>query len=158
MKFIAVHVRRGDFKNACKDGRKNPSCDIPLSTFADHVESVREQLLQIKKRRVDKVVLFSGPSLSLSSFALVFSYTHYATDEKDPNFWDEVKSRGWHRIDHDAEGTEKKYSGWHPTLIDVAIQSMASGFVGTTGSTFSLVSLKRVESWNDGIGVMARGF
>jgi len=77
-------------------------------------------------------------------------------DEKDSSLWGDVEVHGWYRIDHDKEETEKKYGGWHPALLDVVIQSMVSGFVGTTGSTFSLLSLKRVKSWNNGFGVLDR--
>ena len=105
---------------------------------------------------MEKVVLFSGSSFRLFSLAHFLTSLVRSADEKDPSFWSDVEARGWYRIDHDKEETEKKYDGWHPALLDVVIQSMASGFVGTTGSTFSLLSLRRVEAWNNGFGVLAR--
>jgi hypothetical protein len=37
--------------------------------------------------------------------------------------------------------------------VDVVSQSLAMGFVGTVHSTFSLVSARRVDEWNDGCTV-----
>ena len=39
-------------------------------------------------------------------------------------------------------------------LIDASIQSMATGLVGTFGSTMSLVAIRRVQDWNNGLGIM----
>ena len=36
-------------------------------------------------------------------------------------------------------------------IIDVTAQSFGKGFVGTDRSTLSLVTLKRVLDWNDGV-------
>lgn len=36
-------------------------------------------------------------------------------------------------------------------MIDSAIQSMNVGFVGTAGSTFSLISGFRARNWNGGL-------
>ncbi|KAJ7474505.1 hypothetical protein B0H11DRAFT_2035686 [Mycena galericulata] len=39
---------------------------------------------------------------------------------------------------------------YHPLLCSVAIQSASVGFVGTDRSTFSILFLRRVQSWHDG--------
>ena len=40
----------------------------------------------------------------------------------------------------------------YPVFIDVAIQGASKGFLGTFGSTLSLLSLRRAQDWNDGLG------
>lgn len=59
---------------------------------------------------------------------------------------------GWRTPNHTAERTEEKYGKWYPALIDAIVQSLAVGFVGTDGSTMSLVAKRRVEDWNGGVG------
>ncbi len=54
-------------------------------------------------------------------------------DEKDEEFWEEVDDLGWGYIDHEQEGTIKKYGEWYGPIIDIVIHSLAVGFVGTDG-------------------------
>lgn len=79
------------------------------------------------------------------------SSKNFSADENSPDFWDDVKSQGWLHVNHTQEQTLKRFGEWYPPLIDVVIQSMAVGFVGTEDSTFSLVSQRRVEDWNGGL-------
>jgi len=79
------------------------------------------------------------------------SSKYFSADENSPDFWDDVKSQGWLHINHTQEQTLERFGEWYPPLIDVVIQSMAVGFVGTEDSTFSLVSQRRVEDWNGGL-------
>ena len=78
----------------------------------------------------------------------------HTSDETDPSFWSEVTSYGWRHLNHTAERTHERYGEWYPILLDIVAQSMAVGFVGTQGSTFSLISARRVEDWNSGESVM----
>ncbi|KAF9472441.1 hypothetical protein BDN70DRAFT_818661, partial [Pholiota conissans] len=73
------------------------------------------------------------------------------SDEISPSFWDDVRKRGWFHANHVEVQTLEIYGEWHPPLIDTIIQSLAIGFVGTEGSTYSLVSQRRVEDWNGGV-------
>ena len=41
--------------------------------------------------------------------------------------------------------------GRYPLLVDAVIQSSGIGFIGTTGSTMSVLAGRRVESWYDGV-------
>lgn len=77
-------------------------------------------------------------------------------DETDPAFWKRVTDKGWNFIDHDAEQTLEKYGEWYAPLIDVVAQSLGAGFVGTDGSTVSLVSGRRVQDWNQGVTRMVK--
>lgn len=71
-------------------------------------------------------------------------------DETNPDFWAQVQAQGWMHINHTEERTEEVYSAWYPALVDNVVQSLGVGFVGTDQSTFSLVSKRRVEDWNNG--------
>ncbi|KAG9017681.1 hypothetical protein FRB90_000271 [Tulasnella sp. 427] len=134
-KFISMHIRHGDFKNDCKDTPKE-YCMAPLSTLAKAVEQVRETL------KSQRGVLISGAHVLITS------------DEEDPAWWAEVDRLGWSYINHGNERTVEKYGKWLPIFIDAMHQSMGTGFVGTLGSTMSLVALRRVMDWNGGFGVM----
>lgn len=57
---------------------------------------------------------------------------------------------GWNYFDHEEERTLELYGEWQALLVDMVAHSLATGFVGTADSTFSLVGGRRVESWNDG--------
>ena len=72
------------------------------------------------------------------------------SDETDSQWWADVRALGWRTPDHAAARTVERYGRWHPVLIDAAILSGAAGFVGTEGSTYSSISRRRVEEWQDG--------
>jgi hypothetical protein len=76
------------------------------------------------------------------------------SDDEDPGFWKEVESLGWARLNHVKELTLEKYGEWIPPILDQVAQSLAVGFVGTEDSTFSLVSMRRIQDWNNGPGVL----
>jgi hypothetical protein len=44
----------------------------------------------------------------------------------------------------------------YPVFIDAIIQSNGAGFVGTRGSTMSLLASRRVQSWHDGATRLVR--
>lgn len=44
----------------------------------------------------------------------------------------------------------------HPVLIDAAIQSGGVGFVGTDRSTMSIIAMRRVQSWQNGITALVK--
>ncbi|KAJ3518176.1 hypothetical protein NLJ89_g18 [Agrocybe chaxingu] len=136
--FIAVHMRRGDFGQQCRDGRTSKECFVPLENYRKAVESMQQELRDKKGIDVKDVVLMS--------------------DEKDQKFWDETKELGWARLDHHEEQTVEKYGEWYPLLLDNIAQSLAAGFVGTGDSTYSLLSARRVEDWNGGPTFMVQRF
>ncbi|EJU05466.1 hypothetical protein DACRYDRAFT_103954 [Dacryopinax primogenitus] len=78
------------------------------------------------------------------------------SDEQDPAWWDQVRALGYTSIDHVALGTEERYGLWYSPILDAVFQSMSVGFVGTDGSTFSLVAERRVRDWNDGVTARLR--
>ncbi|PVG04854.1 hypothetical protein CPB86DRAFT_778167 [Serendipita vermifera] len=151
--YISIHARHGDFLNNCEERKKQGKpCSPPLSTFARHVQEVTQEL----KRR-GKV------SETVSTLPVVIT-----SDETDEAWWSEVEQIGWKRIkfpskmqlppgfklipgkeDYDVE--EETYGHlWDRMLVEVAIQSLGIGFVGTEGSTMSLMAQRRVEHWYGG--------
>ena len=84
-------------------------------------------------------------SIRLLNFVRLLSIT----DETDPKFWEEVEGLGWSFFHHEELGTLERFGEWQTPLVDVVAQSLAAGFIGTADSTFSLVSGRRVEDWND---------
>ena len=71
-------------------------------------------------------------------------------------FWAEVRANGWVYFNHTEERTQEKFGEWFVPMIDTVSHSLAAGFVGTGGSTFSLVSARRVEDWNHGPTILVR--
>ncbi|KAG9000045.1 hypothetical protein FRB94_005674 [Tulasnella sp. JGI-2019a] len=167
-KYVAVHARRGDFKSSCL-GKPTTTCFAPLSVIAHHVDQIRNQLIERSR--------LSDPGSVVAS-ANAYQRVLFTSDETDPAFWAEVRRRGWSKFGWSESGwlpesqsDSQQHKGvtedekavqsyipdqWWPTLVDAACQSMALGFVGTSGSTMSVLAIRRVEEWNGGIGVMVR--
>jgi hypothetical protein len=107
---------------------------IPLPKFQKEVERIRDEIRQKQNLEVKQVVVMS--------------------DEEDAAFWKDITNMGWTRIDHLKELTLEKYGEWMGPILDQVAQSLAVGFVGTEDSTFSLVSMRRVQDWNHGPAVL----
>ncbi|KIY64954.1 hypothetical protein CYLTODRAFT_380189 [Cylindrobasidium torrendii FP15055 ss-10] len=118
--FVSVHVRRGDFK------------DIGFAPLADYEVAVEEVIWELELQGI------RDPEVFVSS------------DEKSAEFWEDVEGMGWTRYDHDEQKTEEKYGEWIPPIIDTVMHSLASGFVGSGQSTYSLIAQRRVEDWHEG--------
>ncbi|KAF8913687.1 hypothetical protein CPB85DRAFT_1389006 [Mucidula mucida] len=127
--FIAVHVRHGDFGRTCSSSDPE-DCFAALPAFARRVEEVKQELMETKGLRVNRVLISS--------------------DDTTEFFWQQVEALGWRDIDHGVEQTVERHGEWYLPIIDVATHSRAVGFVGTSGSTLSLVSARRVENWSGG--------
>jgi len=133
--FIAVHMRRNDFASNCiNNHRPIEECIPSVDVYKAKVDAIRQELLENQNRDVSEILLMS--------------------DEIDSSFWQGVKDIGWRRLDHLSEQTQMKYGEWYSPIIDQVAGSMAAGFVGTEGSTFSLVGARRVEDWNNGYSAM----
>ena len=126
----------------------------PLHLYKTQVDAIRQELLEKQGRKVKKVVLMSGGYPSRCLLSDLFLWAR-ATDETDPLFWNTVKANDWTRLDHIVEERWRRHGEWYPSIIDQrVVHSMAAGFVGTHGSTFSLVGARRVEDWNNGYTTM----
>jgi hypothetical protein len=58
----------------------------------------------------------------------------------------------WKSILHHKGSRLNRY----PVFIDAVVQGGAHGFLGTQGSTMSLLAVRRVEDWQGGIGRMVQ--
>lgn len=153
--FISVHIRHGDFALACQHGadanNTDPlkDCFAPLSVYSEQVEEVKAELREKRGIEVERVLVTS--------------------DEKNADWWTEVRSLGWTWLDHKEYQTAEKLGKWYatfasneqfihitddmiryPVFLDAAAQSLGSGFVGTYRSTMSLMAARRVVDWNGG--------
>lgn len=97
LQFIAVHIRRADFKDKCK-GQDLDQCMAPLSAYERRVKQVQEELINIYGAE--------SPQATASQRILV------ASDETDPAWWETVREKGWSFVDHEKEATSAKYGVW----------------------------------------------
>ncbi|KAJ7068534.1 hypothetical protein C8F01DRAFT_613161 [Mycena amicta] len=132
--YISVHARRTDFGQRCTIPVEE--CFAPLSAFAKRVKQMQARLLAEKGIFAERVVMTS--------------------DETSEAWWADVASYGWVRPDHTSWATVKEYGAWYPILVDGAIHAMGHGLVGTEDSTVSMISGRRVESWNDGLSYLVK--
>jgi hypothetical protein len=72
------------------------------------------------------------------------------TDNDDPVVFDEMRSLGWHYINHTQFATVDRSSAWGPSILDMILLGRGKGFVGTGRSTYSYLAQKRVETWEGG--------
>ncbi|KAI0342152.1 hypothetical protein BDW22DRAFT_1331518 [Trametopsis cervina] len=131
--YITVHVRHGDFAEWCWDAETVEECFAPLSAIARRVREVQAELLE----RFD--------------INVPMEHVIVTSDEKDEDWWAQVETYGWKRMNHDQQRTATRFSRWHPLIVDSAIQSNGIGFVGNDRSTFSTLSRRRVMDWHDGV-------
>jgi hypothetical protein len=103
---------------------------------------------------VTQVLLASSEFLFFLNFFLPVDLPNgnaiFFTDERDPAFWSEVRAYGWAYFNHTEEQTLEKLGEWYLPIVDIVSHSLAIGFVGTVQSTFSLLSARRVDEWNNG--------
>ncbi|KAJ3916990.1 hypothetical protein F5877DRAFT_80388 [Lentinula edodes] len=125
--YIAIHVRHYDFADQCSVPLDE--CFASISVIARRVREVQDQIQAEKGIMVNHIIMTS--------------------DEKDEAWWQEVADQNWSTPDHSK--TKELYGNWHPVLIDAVIQSGGIGFVGTWGSTMSIMAKRRVEAWQGGI-------
>jgi len=126
--FIAVHARRDDFADGCPG--RNTSCLPNYDQLKERVYDVQFDLWKTIGLQVDNVLVMS--------------------DEKNPAWWAGVAENGWGWVDHNKEMTKETYGLWYEMLLDVVFHSKGAGFIGTDGSTMSLLAERRVKDWNGG--------
>ncbi|GJN93299.1 hypothetical protein Rhopal_006346-T1 [Rhodotorula paludigena] len=131
-KFIGVHVRQGDFIRGAK--AVNGSQEL-VDVYAGGVREIQAAL------KARGVIWRDAPVV-------------FATDSQDAQFLKLLAKMGWIYLDHGKFSTLEKYGGWYPGLLDSAVLSRGIGFVGTHKSTFSYMAQRRVETWNNGIGMV----
>ncbi|GAA6001362.1 hypothetical protein JCM10207_006626 [Rhodosporidiobolus poonsookiae] len=148
--YIAVHIRRGDFKNF------HGNTFTPLKNYIASVTDVRRQLQDRLDFPPSEIEREGKPALK--QFKLppsVYEVVVTSDEGDDSEMWDEVRELGWTRIDHTLFNTAERHGEWWLAMIDGEVLSRAQGFVGTQWSTFSMASGLRVEYWQGGVQVVA---
>ena len=86
--YISLHIRRADFAVWCQ--LPVEECFPPLSAYVDAVQAVRDELLETRGLSVEHVIVTS--------------------DERDPDWWQEIAAVGWSFPDHSQ--TSALYGKW----------------------------------------------
>jgi len=73
-----------------------------------------------------------------------------STDIQDLAFIGELTNLGWTVLDYEDLELREKFGAWSPEVLTMAIESRATGFVGTRGSPQSTLSALRVRTWHKG--------
>ncbi|KZT55635.1 hypothetical protein CALCODRAFT_518640 [Calocera cornea HHB12733] len=131
--YISVHVRRNDFRDYCSG---TLTCMPTLAQLQRRVSEVQSRLLAEQGLSVPNVLVTS--------------------DEQSPAWWSEVHALGYTSMNHTELNTEGKYGEWYPSVLDAVFLSLGKGFVGTEGSTMSLLARRRVEDWGGGVATWLR--
>ncbi|KAF9344364.1 hypothetical protein BGX26_004460 [Mortierella sp. AD094] len=131
-KYIAIHVRRGDFAQYCQDNFAGPKMIKCFPTT--------EEIAQ----RVDMIQLNNNPSGSLKEVMPVF----VATNERRPEELKKFADLGWTYLDHDEIGTVESLGVFGPMMVDQVFMAHAQALIGIQMSTFSRVGALRQRDWH----------
>ncbi|KAG8925142.1 hypothetical protein FRC01_010625 [Tulasnella sp. 417] len=94
--YIAVHIRRTDFKQACNGGPIE-DCLPPLSAYGEGVRQIQEELRQQYGS--------TSPRGNVTEVLV-------SSDEEDSEFWKDVRNLGWKHVDHGAMETVDIHGLW----------------------------------------------
>jgi hypothetical protein len=92
-KYIAIHARRADDFVAYCNNRPKEECFPSIATYQRRIEEIQEETRE--------------------RLGLIPQHVIMLSDERDPSWWDSIRTQGWYMIDHGAEDTVHKYgSTW----------------------------------------------
>jgi hypothetical protein len=137
--FLAVHISSKARQSECLFLNEPEKCGVDLSDYTHAVDRVRH-LVAAATHRKSREQRHSARTLSVV----------VSTDVKDLGFLGELSNLGWTLLDYDDLEIRERFGAWAPELMDQAIESRASGFVGTRGSSQSTLSALRVRTWRSG--------
>ncbi|KAF9167170.1 hypothetical protein BGX21_003877 [Mortierella sp. AD011] len=132
-KYIAIHVRRGDFAQYCKDNFPGPKMIKCFPTT--------EEIAQ----RVDMIQSRNNPSGSLKEIMPVF----VATNERRPEELKKFADLGWTYLDHEQMDTAETLGVFGPMMVDQVFMAHAEALIGIQMSTFSRVGALRQRDWHN---------
>lgn len=173
--FIAVHVRHGDFLEYCQiaQGKKEKGikCAPGLSEFERLIGEVEQELHQrgIGYKGGEPVkfpVVVTSDETDKDWWNEVARFGWKRVEFPSALEWrpqgepEKYKKKG-HRKKMGKNGIRSEPPGrlppemydvlWDRMLVEAALQGLGVGFVGTQGSTMSLVAQRRVEHWQGGV-------
>ncbi|KAF9923142.1 hypothetical protein FBU30_006764 [Linnemannia zychae] len=131
-KYIAIHARRGDFAQYCRDNFKGPKMIHCLPSTEDFAA------------RIDVIQARLNPTGSLKGILPVF----VATNERRPEELKKFADLGWSYLDHDLMGTVDRLGIFGPMMVDQVFMAHAQALVGIQMSTFSRVGALRQRDWH----------
>ncbi|KAF9917122.1 hypothetical protein BX616_001898 [Lobosporangium transversale] len=131
-RYLAIHVRRGDFAAYCEGNFQGPRMVHCLPS----TEQIAERIDEVQKRL--------NPTMELSKILPVF----VATNERRPEELKKFSDLGWRYLDHDQMGTAEKLGVFGPMMVDQVFMAHAQALVGIQMSTFSRVGALRQRDWH----------
>ncbi|GAA5963618.1 hypothetical protein JCM8115_002051 [Rhodotorula mucilaginosa] len=137
--FLAVHISASARASECKLLDEPDRCEANLLDYQRAVGRVKHVVAQTAGRK-NRENRHAAKNLSVV----------VSTDIKDLAFLGELANLGWTVLDYDDLEIRERFGRWDPQLMDQAIESRASGFVGTRGSAQSTISALRVRTWRSG--------
>lgn len=169
--FICIHARHGDFVTHCDEERlaQGRGCPPDLSLYERLIEEVQQDLHSrgtgLKSGFAQRFpVIVTSDELDEEWWAEVARFGWKRVQFPPSIELDESESppkaipgakrpvypiveaeppEGW------SAATYAKL--WDRIIVESAVQGMATGFVGTQGSTMSLTAMRRVEHWQGGV-------
>ncbi|KAI8360580.1 hypothetical protein B0O80DRAFT_207109 [Mortierella sp. GBAus27b] len=132
-KYLAIHVRRGDFAAYCEGNFQGPKLIHCLPTTDQIAE------------RIDQVQAKLNPTMDPSKVLPVF----VATNEGRPQELKKFAELGWRYLDHSQMGTVERLGVFGPMMVDQVFMAHAQSLVGIQMSTFSRVGGLRQRDWHD---------
>ncbi|KAK4054477.1 hypothetical protein OIV83_000971 [Microbotryomycetes sp. JL201] len=134
--YIAVDVSEAARRVVCAE---QESCgELRLLPFLEAVERARH--LAVRSVGKSREQRHNVRALSV----LV------TTDVTDISFKGEIAAAGWTLVDYDDLEIRQKFGQWLPQVMDPVLHSKAVAFVGSKGSSQSLLSALRVKKWRGG--------
>jgi hypothetical protein len=131
-RYIAIHIRRGDFVKYCEGSFAGPKmihCLPSTEQIAQRIDIIQERLNPTK-----------DPSKTLPVFV--------ATNERDPEELRQFANLGWQYLDHEKMGTDAALGVFGPMMVDQVLMAYADTLVGIQMSTFSRVGALRQRDWH----------
>ncbi|KAG0231417.1 hypothetical protein BGW42_000244 [Actinomortierella wolfii] len=130
-KYIAIHIRRGDFAEYCNKafpGDKLIHCLPSTEQIANRVAVIQEKYGQLHPGEVLPVLV--------------------ATNEQRPEELKKFADYGWKYLDHNEIGTADKLGVFGPMMVDQVFMAHAHALIGIRQSTFSRVGALRQQDWH----------
>ncbi|KAF9160355.1 hypothetical protein DFQ26_005643 [Actinomortierella ambigua] len=130
-KYIAIHIRRGDFAEYCNKAYPGDiliHCLPSTEQIAERVAVIQERYGRLNPGKVLPVLV--------------------ATNERRPEELKKFADNGWKYLDHDEIGTAEKLGVFGPMMVDQVFMAHAHALIGIRQSTFSRVGALRQLDWH----------
>lgn len=143
--FIVVHIdAQAQAAECALRNDADEDCRVPkLSRYLEAVERVLEIAIRSNGGQGKKQSREQRHQVRALSVVV-------STDVTDLGFKGELAAAGWSLLDFDDLEMKQRFGQWTPEIIEGVVQSKATAFVGTRGSSVSTLAALRVRSWRQG--------